>query len=105
MVHDYTTFAGAADPAGHMVDRLGGIDDVVALIRGWWAGKSLTGIDARDWQDAFVGLAMTHVAVLRAALPYLGAHGAYTVIVGASAFTQVPGSGLVSMEQAALLTM
>jgi hypothetical protein len=33
------------------------------------------------------------------------ADGAYTLIVGASAFTPVPGSGLVSMEQAALLMM
>jgi hypothetical protein len=31
--------------------------------------------------------------------------GAYVLVVGASAFTPVPGSGLVSMEQAALLMM
>jgi len=40
--------------------------------------------------------------VLRAALPHLGADGAYTVVLGDSATWPVPGSGLVSMEQAAL---
>ena len=41
----------------------------------------------------------------RAVLPRLSPRGAYSVIVGASAFTPVPGSGLVSMEQAAVLMM
>src|SRR5215469_17977702 len=45
------------------------------------------------------------MAVLRAALPRLKADGAYSVIVGASAATPIPASGLVSMEQAALLMM
>src|SRR5215469_15103564 len=45
------------------------------------------------------------MAVLRAALPRLKAGGAYSLIVGASASTPVPASGLVSMEQAALLMM
>jgi NAD(P)-dependent dehydrogenase (short-subunit alcohol dehydrogenase family) len=105
VVHDYTTFAGAEELAEQMVTRLGGIDDVVAPIGGWWAGKPLWEITAADWQSAFVGLATTHLAVLRATLPRLSERGAYTVIVGASAFTPVPGSSLVSMEQAALLMM
>lgn len=102
VVQDYTTFAGAAA----LVDTMeGGIDDVVAPIGGWWAGKALWEIDETDWQGAFVGLATAHMAVLRAALPRMTTTGAYTVIVGASAFTPVPGSGLVSMEQAAVLMM
>jgi NAD(P)-dependent dehydrogenase (short-subunit alcohol dehydrogenase family) len=105
VVHDYTTFAGAEALATTMEDRLGSVDDVVAPIGGWWAGKRLWEIDEDDWRAAFTGLATTHVAVLRAALPRMKAHGAYSVIVGASAFTPVPGSGLVSMEQAALLMM
>ncbi|MFG1827953.1 SDR family oxidoreductase [Microbispora bryophytorum] len=104
-VHDYTTFAGAEQLADEMERRLGGVDDVVAPIGGWWAGKQLWEIDESDWQNAFVGLAAAHMAVLRAFLPRLNARGAYTLIVGASAFTPVPGSGLVSMEQAALLMM
>ena len=105
VVHDYTTFAGAEELAATMEERLGSIDDVVAPIGGWWAGKRLWEISENDWQDAFVRLATTHMAVARAALPRMKADGAYSLIVGASASTPVPGSGLVSMEQAALLMM
>lgn len=105
VVHDYTTFAGAADLAAQMVASLGGVDDVVAPIGGWWAGGALAAINETDWQDAFVGLATAHAAVMRACLPLLGGRGAYTVVVGDSASTPVPDSGLVSMEQAAVLMM
>jgi NAD(P)-dependent dehydrogenase (short-subunit alcohol dehydrogenase family) len=105
VVHDYTTFAGAEALAATMEDRLGSVDDVVTPIGAWWAGKRLWEIDERDWQDAFVRLATTHAAVLRAALPRMKANGAYSIIVGDSASTPVRGSGLVSMEQAALLMM
>jgi len=105
VVHDYTTFAGAADLAEQMVTRLGGIDDVVAPIGGWWAGRTLAEIDEADWQGAFLALATTHMAVLRACLPRMSGRGAYSLVVGDSATTPVPGSGLVSIEQAALLMM
>jgi NAD(P)-dependent dehydrogenase (short-subunit alcohol dehydrogenase family) len=99
VVHDYTTFAGAAELADEMTTRLGGIDDVVTPIGGFWE------IDEDDWRSAFVALATAHMAVLRAVLPRLSPRGAYSLIVGASAFTPVPTSGLVSMEQAALAMM
>lgn len=105
VVHDYTTFSGAKDLVAQMRGDLGGVDDVVAPIGGWWAGKRLWEIDEADWQAAFVGLATAHVAVLRAVLPVLSPQGAYTVIIGDSATWPVPGSGLVSMEQAVLLMM
>lgn len=105
VVHDYTTFPGAEDLIARMQSSLGGVDDVVAPIGGWWAGKRLWQIDEADWQAAFVGLATTHLAVLRAALPAMSSRGAYTVVVGDSATWPVPGSGLVSMEQAAVLMM
>jgi 3-oxoacyl-[acyl-carrier protein] reductase len=105
VVHDYLTFAGAEALAGIMADRLGSVDDVVAPIGGWWAGKRLWEISESDWQHAFTGLATAHMALLRAALPRMTGDGAYSVIVGASAFNPVPGSGLVSMEQAAVAMM
>ena len=71
MVHDYTTFAGADDLATQMVANLGGIDDVVASIGGWWAGRRLWEIDESDWSSAFVDLATTHMAIARAVLPRL----------------------------------
>ena len=105
VVHDYTTFAGAEELVATMEERLGSVDDVVAPIGGWWAGKRLWEVDEGDWQDAFVQLATAHMAVARAALPRMKPDGAYSLIVGASAINPVPGSGLVSMEQAALLMM
>jgi NAD(P)-dependent dehydrogenase (short-subunit alcohol dehydrogenase family) len=105
VVHDYTTFAGAETLAAAMVERLRSVDDVIAPIGGLWAGKHLWEIDESDWQTAFVELATTHVAVMRASLPHMTSDGAYSIVVGASAFTPIPGSGLVSMEQAALLMM
>lgn len=105
IVHDYTTFAGAHDLVDQVVHYRGALDSVVAPIGGWWQGRTLAEITEEDWQSAFTNLASTHMAVLRAALPQLSEHGAYTVIVGDSAAWPVPGSGLVSMEQAALLMM
>jgi NAD(P)-dependent dehydrogenase (short-subunit alcohol dehydrogenase family) len=104
-VHDYTTFAGAEDLAAQTFHRLGGLDDVVAPIGGWWGGKRLWEIEEADWQAAFVSLASTQMGVMRAALPFLPQPGAYSIVIGASAFIPIPGSGLVSMEQAALLMM
>ena len=45
------------------------------------------------------------MALARAIVPRLSGVGAYTVVVGQSAEFPVPGSGLVSMEQAAVLMM
>ena len=104
-VHDYTSFAGAQELVDEVVRYRGGLDSVVAPIGGWWQGRTLAEVTEDDWQAAFAGLATAHMAVLRAALPRLSADGAYSVIVGDSATWPVPNSGLVSMEQAALLMM
>ena len=103
--HDYTNFAGAEALVAAMADRLGGVDDVLAPIGGWWHGKRLWEIDEADWQGAFVGLATAHMAMVRAALPRMSQQGAYCIVVGESAHFPIPGSGLVSMEQTALLMM
>jgi len=103
--HDYTTFLGAEALAREMTERLGGIDDVAASVGGWWQGGPLTTIAHDDWSTAFTDLATTHMALARAIMPRLSGLGAYFVIVGQSAAFPVPGSGLVSMEQAAVLMM
>ncbi|MFF5075553.1 SDR family oxidoreductase [Actinoplanes sp. NPDC000266] len=103
--HDYSTFEGAEILAATMQERFGGIDDVVAPIGGWWAGKRLWDVDSMDWNTAFTGLATTHMAVARAVLPRLSGRGSYGIVVGESAVHPIPGSGLVSMEQAAVLMM
>ncbi|MCL2515597.1 MAG: SDR family oxidoreductase [Microbacteriaceae bacterium] len=88
-----------------MVEMRGGIDDVIVPVGGWWAGGPLTGITADDWQQAFTGLATAHMGLARAVLPRMSGAGAYTIVVGQSAEFPVPGSGLVSMEQTALLML
>lgn len=105
LVHDYSSFGAAERLVGEMERLLGGIDVVVAPIGGWWSGRTLTEITEDDWQAAFVDLATTHLAVLRAALPRIAPGGYYAVVIGDSAVVPVPGSGLVSMEQAALRMM
>ncbi|WP_028045831.1 SDR family oxidoreductase [Cellulomonas sp. URHE0023] len=105
VVHDYTTFTGAQDLVEQVVHFRGGLDSVFAAIGGWWQGGTLAEIAESDWSGAFTELATTHMAVLRAALPHLSDAGAYTVVVGDSATWPVPRSGLVSMQQAALLMM
>ena len=105
IVHDYSTFTQAEELADQVVHFRGGIDSVVAPIGGWWAGRKLVEINETDWQGAFLDLATTHMAVLRACLPRLTSEGAYSIIVGDSAQMPVPTSGLVSMEQSALLMM
>jgi len=103
--HDYTSFDGADELGRQMTERLGGIDDVVVPVGGWWQGGPLTGIRSADWTTAFTDLATAHMALARAIVPRLSGAGAYTVVVGQSAEFPVPGSGLVSMQQAALLMM
>lgn len=105
VVHDYSVAPAAERVAAQMERSLGGVDDVVAPIGGWWAGKQLWEVSDADWSGAFVGLLTAHLSVVRAFLPRMSAVGAYTVVVGESATFPVPGSGLVSMEQAALLMM
>jgi NAD(P)-dependent dehydrogenase (short-subunit alcohol dehydrogenase family) len=105
VVHDYSTFEGAKSLVEQVVRFRGGLESVVAPIGGWWQGRTLDEITEDDWDAAFTGLATTHMAVLRAALPHLSDTGAYMIVVGDSATWPVPGSGLVSMEQAALLMM
>src|SRR4051812_28142428 len=103
--HDYTSFAGAEALGNEMTTRLGGIDDVVAPVGGWWQGGPLSAITEDDWSGAFTSLATTHIALARAIVPRLSGNGAYITIVGQSSEHPVPGSGLVSMQQAAVLMM
>lgn len=105
LLQDYGSFAGAEALAEAVVSKFGKVDDVVASIGGWWAGKPLVGISEEDWEKVFVGLTTSHVAVLKAFLPRIPRSGAYTLILGGSAYTPVPGSSLMNMEQAGLLIM
>jgi len=102
VVHDYTSLAGAERLVAGLGDPL---DDVVAPIGGYWGGRSLQAIDAADWQSAFVDLATTHIAVMRAALPRLSRTGAYQIVAGESGLRPMARAGLLSMQQSALVMM
>lgn len=105
LVAEAATFDEAEALAARLEREGGPIDHVVASIGGWWAGKPIWEIDEADWRRAFVDLATAHVAAIRAWLPRLTPRGSYSLVLGGSATTPVPGSGIVSMEQAALLMM
>lgn len=105
IVSQYTSFQGAQDLAQQVVTGFGRPDDVIASIGGWWSGKALWQLDEKDWNDTFVALSTAHLAALRAFLPVLSEDGTYQLILGGSALTPVPGSGPISMEQAALRMM
>lgn len=105
IVADY----GSPSAATHLADTIeresGPITDVVASVGSWWAGSPLWDTTETQWQEYFTTYATTHLALAQAFVPRLPAVGAYHVIVGASAVFPVPGSGIVSMQQAALLMM
>lgn len=102
---DYTTFDGAISTADRINKEFGAVDNVVATIGGWWAGQPVWDVSQRAWDTYFVGFATTHLAMARAFIPRLPKSGSYQVIIGGSAIYPVTGSGIVSMQQAALLMM
>lgn len=105
LVADYTTAAGAKDFADTVEREVGPVTDAVASVGSWWAGSALSDTTQAAWDEYFIGYATTHLALAQAFVPRLTAEGAYHVIVGASAKFPVQGSGIVSMQQAALLMM
>lgn len=105
VVADYSSFDGAAAMFAQVLADHGPVTDAVAAVGSWWTGPALAQTAATDFDEYFTRYATTHLAVARAVLPHLGPDGAYHVIVGGSALFPVPGSGIVSMQQAALLMM
>lgn len=101
----YGTFEEAEALASRIVADFGPVTDVVPSIGGWWSGGGLWEVTDEQWHRYFLDLTTAHVAVLRAFLPRLPEGGTYTLILGGSAHTPVPGSSIISMEQAALRAM
>lgn len=105
VVGDYTSFDGAEAIAARISAEFGAVTDLIASIGGWWQGAPLWEISEADWNHFFLGLTTAHVAQVRAWIPRLPETGSYQLILGGSAETPVPGSAIISMEQAALLMM
>jgi 3-oxoacyl-[acyl-carrier protein] reductase len=101
----YNTFIEAAGLAEEVSLRVGPVTDVVALIGGWWMGKSLVEITEAEWQQVFVGPATTHMSIAHAFLPRMSPTGSYTAVAGFAAKVPSPSSGPVSMQAAAQLMM
>lgn len=104
-VGGYTTFDAASRLADRIEDEHGPVSDAVASIGSWWRGSALWDTSRTAWDEYFTGYATAHLSMARTFVPRLAPEGAYHVIVGASAIFPVPGSGIVSMQQAALLMM
>jgi 3-oxoacyl-[acyl-carrier protein] reductase len=105
VVGNYTTFDGAKELADQIEGEHGPVSDAVASIGGWWAGPTVWNTSQHAWDEYFAGYATAHLAVARTFIPRFTPEGSYHVIVGGSAIFPVPGSGIVSMQQAALLMM
>ncbi|RPA58659.1 SDR family oxidoreductase [Aerococcus agrisoli] len=105
VVATYNTFDSAENFAKEIIDTFGPVDHVVASIGGWWGGKALWDTSEAEWNVFFTEFATSHMALAKAFVPRISAHGAYQLIIGASAIYPVQGSGIVSMQQAALLMM
>lgn len=101
----YGTFREADALAERIHDEFGAVTDVVASIGGWTSGQGLWDISGAEWTRYFTELTTSHVAVLRAFVPRLPERGSYSLVLGGSAYTPVPGSAVISMEQAALRMM
>jgi NAD(P)-dependent dehydrogenase (short-subunit alcohol dehydrogenase family) len=101
----YDTFAAAMELAETVLRDHGRIDHVVASIGGWWQGKTVWQTDETDYQQNFVDIGTSHLAVARAFVPQLGEGGSYTLIAGFSGRKPYAGAGIVSMIGAALLMM
>lgn len=102
---NYGNFTQATELAEKITSEHGEVTDVVASIGGWWVGDGLWNVSEQDWHDYFLGLVTSHVSVLRAFVPRLADGGSYSLILGGSAMRPVPGSSIISMEQAALRMM
>ncbi|PJJ45709.1 NAD(P)-dependent dehydrogenase (short-subunit alcohol dehydrogenase family) [Glutamicibacter mysorens] len=104
-IGEYTSFATAQAMAESITSQYGPVTDVIASIGGWWQGKPLWEVTEDEWQHFNQDLSTAHVANIRAWLPILPSTGSYHLILGGSASKPVPGSSIISMEQAGLLMM
>ncbi len=101
----YNDFAEAEVLAERIVKKFGEVSNVVASIGGWWQGKPLWHISPDEWQHFFVTMSTTQAANIRAWAPLITKNGSYHLIIGGSAVRPVPGSSIISIQQAALLMM
>ena len=97
----YGTFDEAQALAVRVADEIGQPTDVVASIGGWWTGGGIWDVTEAAWHRYFLDLTTAHVAMVRAFVPRLADGGTYSLILGGSAYIPVPGSSIISMEQAA----
>lgn len=105
IISDYSTFENAEKTAQKIEQEFGKIDHVIACIGGWWSGGPIWKVTEQAWNNQFVQLATSHMAVARAWIPRLNNENSYQVISGGSGTHPVEGSGIVSMQHASLIMM
>ena len=105
VISDYSNFEGAEKTAQLIEQDYGKIDTVIACVGGWWSGGPIFKVTEESWNNQFIGLATTHMALAKAWISRLDKNGSYQIITGGSGRHAVEGSGIVSMQQASLIMM
>ncbi|WP_407402960.1 SDR family oxidoreductase [Chryseobacterium sp.] len=105
IISDYSDFEGAEKTAKMIEENFGKIDTVIACVGGWWSGGPIWKVNEESWKNHFLGLATTHMALAKAWVSRLDKSGSYQIISGGSGKHAVEGSGIVSMQHAALIMM
>ena len=98
----------AAEVRDELVRALGGLDDVVVCIGGWWQGGPLLSIPLTEWTEKISrSHVLAHLVAARTWLPPLveNGGGSFLFINGGAALHAVANSGLVSMGAAAQLML
>lgn len=98
----------AEEVRDELVSALGGVDDVVVSVGGWWQGGPLLSVPLTEWTEKVSrSHVLAHLVASRTWLPSLVAKGggSFLFINGGAGLHAVANSGLVSMGAAAQLML
>ena len=98
----------AVEVRDELIGALGGVDDVVVCLGGWWQGGPLLAIPLSEWTDKIShSHLLAHLVAARTWLPLLleKRSGSFVFINGGAAQHAVANSGLVSIAAAGQLML
>lgn len=98
----------AGEVRDELVRALGGVDDVVISIGGWWQGGPICSVPLTEWTEkVHRSHVLAHLVASQTWLPTLVAQGAgsFLFINGGAGLHAVANSGLVSIGAAAQLML
>lgn len=98
----------ATEVRDELIGALGGVDDVVVCIGGWWQGGPVLSIALTEWTEKIAhSHLLAHLVAARTWLPPLleNGTGSFLFINGGAALHAVANSGLVSIAASAQLML